>query len=58
MVWRRWRARNNGVMKLYKAEAALVTVTDGSIGNGAGLTVTVAAAAAASFSLVAVSVTA
>ncbi|MFI5010366.1 MAG: hypothetical protein ACHQDY_08855 [Solirubrobacterales bacterium] len=34
-------------MKLYKAEAALVTVTDGSIGNGAGLTVTVAAAAAA-----------
>jgi hypothetical protein len=49
---------NNGVMKLYKAETASVTVSDGSIGNGAGLSVTVAAAAAAaSFSLVAASVT-
>jgi hypothetical protein len=48
---------NNGVMKLYKAEAALVTVTDGTIGNGAGLTVTVAAAAAASFTLAAASIT-
>jgi hypothetical protein len=46
---------NNGVMKLYRAEAALVTVTDGTLGNGAGLTVTAAAAAAASFSLTAAS---
>jgi len=46
---------NNGVMKLYKAEAALITVTDGTINNGAGLTVTAAAAAAASFSLEAAS---
>jgi hypothetical protein len=48
---------NNGVMKLYKAEVASVTVTDGTIGNGAGLSVTVAAAAAASFSLAAASTT-
>ncbi len=48
---------NNGVMKLYKAETALVTVTDGTLTNGAGLSVTVAAAAAASFSLEAASVT-
>jgi hypothetical protein len=48
---------NNGVMKLYKAEVALITVTDGSINNGAGLTVTVAAAAAASFTLQAASTT-
>ncbi len=41
-------AGNNGVMKLYKAGAAPITVTDGTIGNGAGLTVTAAAAAAAS----------
>ena len=47
---------NNGVMKLYKAEAALVTVTDGSISNGAGLSVTVAAAAGASFTLQAASI--
>ncbi|HEY7830113.1 MAG TPA: hypothetical protein VIC06_06070 [Solirubrobacteraceae bacterium] len=46
---------NNGVMKLYKAETALVTVTDGTLNNGAGLSVTVAAAAAASFSMTAVS---
>ncbi len=46
---------NNGVMKLYKPEAALVTVTDGTLNNGAGLTVTTAAAAAASFSMTAVS---
>jgi hypothetical protein len=44
-------------MKLYKPEAALVTVTDGTINNGAGLTVTVAVAAAASFSLTAASTT-
>jgi hypothetical protein len=48
---------NNGVMKLYKAETALIMVTDGTINNGAGLSVTVAAAAAASFSLTAVSTT-
>jgi hypothetical protein len=48
---------NNGVMKLYKAEAALVTVTDGSISNGAGPTVTVAAAAALTFTLTAASTT-
>jgi hypothetical protein len=40
-----------------KAETALVTVTDGTINNGAGLSVTVAAAAAASFSLTAASTT-
>jgi hypothetical protein len=32
---------NNGVMKLYKAETVNITVTDGSITNGAGLSVTV-----------------
>ena len=48
---------NNGVMKLYKAEAALVTVTDGTLSNGGGLSVTVAAAAASSFALTAASVT-
>ncbi len=48
---------NNGVMKLYKPEAALITVTDGTLGNGAGLTVTVAAAAAASFAMTAASTT-
>jgi hypothetical protein len=46
---------NNGVMKLYKPEAAQITVTDGTVNNGAGLTVTVAAAAAASFSVTAAS---
>jgi hypothetical protein len=46
---------NNGVMKLYRPEAALVSVTDGTLNNGAGLTVTVAAAAASSFSLTAAS---
>src|SRR5207302_5407081 len=46
---------NNGVMKLYRAETALVTVTDGSINNGAGLSLTVLAAAAASFTLEAAS---
>jgi hypothetical protein len=49
-------AGNNGAMKLYKAEAASVTVTDGAIGNGAGSTVTAAPAAAASFSLTAASI--
>src|SRR3954454_24219396 len=37
---------NNGVMKLYKAEAATITVTDGTISNGAGLSVTVSPATA------------
>jgi hypothetical protein len=41
---------SNGVMTLYKAETALITVTDGSISNGAGLSVTVGSAAAVSFS--------
>jgi hypothetical protein len=45
------------VMKLYKAEAAKITVSDGTLSNGAGLTVTAAAAAAASFSMTAASVT-
>src|SRR3954471_6888765 len=35
---------NNGVMKLYKAETATITVTDGTISNGAGASVTVSAA--------------
>ena len=35
---------NNGVMTLYKAEAAKITVTDGALNNGAGLAVTVSAA--------------
>src|SRR3954451_23671730 len=39
-------ASNNGVMKLYKAEAATITVTDGTISNGAGASVTVSAATA------------
>jgi hypothetical protein len=34
----------NGVMKLYKAEAASITVTDGTIDNGSGTAVTVAPA--------------
>ena len=41
----------NGVMTLYKAESTAITVTDGTISNGAGLSVTVSPAAAASFSL-------
>ena len=36
----------NGVMKLYKAEAAHIKVKEGSLNNGAGLAVTVKAAAA------------
>jgi hypothetical protein len=46
---------SNGVMKLYRAEAASITVTDGTLSNGTGLTVTPAAAAAASFSMTATS---
>jgi hypothetical protein len=36
---------NNGVMTLYKAETAQITVTDATINNNPGLTVTVAVAA-------------
>ena len=32
---------NNGVMTLYKAETAKITVTDGTLSNGAGVSVTV-----------------
>jgi hypothetical protein len=42
---------NNGVMRLYKAETAAITVTDGTIANGGGLSVAVGPAGAASFSL-------
>ena len=39
----------NGVMKLYKAEAAHIKVKEGAFNNGAGLAVTVKAAAAKNF---------
>jgi hypothetical protein len=42
---------SNGVMKLYKAETANITVSDGSIDNGAGLPVTVSPASPASISV-------
>jgi hypothetical protein len=42
---------NNGVMKLYTAEAAKVTVSDGSINNGAGLAVMVEGVTISSLSL-------
>lgn len=42
---------SNGVMKLYKAEAAKITVTDGTIGNGTGLPVTIAAGPATAFTV-------
>jgi len=38
-------AGRNGVMTLYKAESATVTVTDGTLNNGTGLPVTVSPAA-------------
>jgi hypothetical protein len=41
----------NGVMKLYKAETAMVVVSDGTISNGAGLSVVVKPAGAASFTV-------
>ena len=41
----------NGVMNLYKAEAAHIKVKEGSLNNGAGLAVTVKAAAAKKFSV-------
>jgi hypothetical protein len=47
----------NGVMKLYNAGPAAITVSDGTIKNGTGLTVTVGAASAASLSLAAATTT-
>jgi hypothetical protein len=41
----------NGAMTLYKAETTSITVSDGSISNGAGLSVTVKPATASSFAL-------
>ena len=41
----------NGVMKLYKAEAAHIKVKEGSLNNGAGLAVMVKAAEAKKFSM-------
>jgi hypothetical protein len=41
----------NGSMTLYKAETALVTVTDGTLSNGSGLSLTVAPAGTSAFSL-------
>jgi hypothetical protein len=41
----------NGVMTLYKAEAAHIKVREGALNNGAGLAVTVKAAAAKRFSV-------
>ncbi len=41
----------NGVMKLYKAEAAHIKVKEGSLNNGTGLAVAVKAAAAKRFSV-------
>lgn len=38
---------SNGVMKLYKAQTATITVTDGSLNNGPGVAVTVSAGARA-----------
>ena len=43
---------SNGVMVIYKSGAATITVTDGSITNGAGTSVTVSPATAATFGVV------
>jgi hypothetical protein len=48
---------SNGVMTLYKAETAQITVTDGTINNNPGLTVTVSPGTAVSLSLAAASTT-
>ena len=48
---------NNGVMKLFKVETVSITVTDGTINNGAGLSVTVSAANAANLTLAAATTT-
>ena len=42
---------NNGVMKLYKAEATHIKVSDGALNNGAGLAVTVTAASSKKFTV-------
>ncbi|MGH2795607.1 MAG: beta strand repeat-containing protein [Actinomycetota bacterium] len=42
---------NNGVMRLYRAETALVTVSDGAINSGAGVAVTVSAGSASTLRL-------
>jgi hypothetical protein len=42
---------SNGAMKLYKAETAKITVSDGTLNNGTGASVTVSPASAASFSV-------
>jgi hypothetical protein len=49
---------NNGVMKLYKAETASITVSDGTISNGSGLSVTVSPASAARLAWTSVTVSA
>jgi hypothetical protein len=41
----------NGAMVLYKAETALVTVTDGTLSNGTGLSLTVVPGSTSAFSL-------
>src|SRR6185295_9020542 len=48
---------NNGAMVLVKAGSASITVSDGTISNGAGLAVTVSPAAASSLSLAAATTT-
>jgi hypothetical protein len=45
----------NGVMKLYRAEAAHIKVSEGSLNNGTGLAVTVKAAATKKFAISALS---
>ena len=42
---------SNGVMRLYKAEAASITVSDGTLGNASGLGVTVGPASASQFAV-------
>ncbi len=42
---------DNGAMKLYKAETAKITVSDGTLGNGSGASVTVGPASAGSFTV-------
>lgn len=47
----------NGVMKLFKAGAATITVSDGSISNGAGLSVTVSAGLFSAYTFTSIVVT-
>jgi hypothetical protein len=42
---------SNGVMTLYKAETAKITVSDGTLNNGTGVSVTVAPASATGFTV-------